>query len=166
MSVYKPPPSVATEVTSATKNSDNIIESEIESLGPNPGSRAGMLLPSCHILEPPDLRPCGPKRACTPLEVGTTCGANLAHGTPWSLPRATLTSPIRILSHQQVLRVGQPLPSVSFVGCFGLGLKRKCLLLHVQRWLQFFLGNVLLIRCFYFSADHLPLERKKWASFL
>lgn len=32
--------------------------------------------------------------------------------------------PLRILSHQQVIRAGQPLPSsVSFVGCFILGLK-------------------------------------------
>lgn len=35
--------------------------------------------------------------------------------------------PLRILSHQQVIRAGQPLPSsVSFVGCFSLGLKNIC----------------------------------------
>ena len=34
--------------------------------------------------------------------------------------------PIRILSYQQVIRVGQPLlPSVGFVGFSGVGLKKK-----------------------------------------
>lgn len=39
--------------------------------------------------------------------------------------------PIRILSYQQVIRVGQPLlPSVGFVGFSGVGLKKKCYCMH------------------------------------
>lgn len=39
---------------------------------------------------------------------------------------ANLTNPIRILSSQQVIRAGQPLlPSVGFVGCSGMGFKKR-----------------------------------------
>ena len=45
---------------------------------------------------------------------------------------AALTDPLRILSYQQVIRAGQPLPSVGFVGS-GVGLKKKWYCMHRGR---------------------------------
>lgn len=78
-----------------------------------------------------------------------------------------VNSPLRILSHHQVLRCGQHFPSFLLVLWVALKFENLNLVLHEQRWLHFFfflIWSVLLIQCFYFSADHLPLEREKWAS--